>query len=201
FRRGRSSLRGYRHSGRGSSLHNRRCPTSPCPGPGARAHEGRDLSAPGRRISAGRRRMITIRGALAIGLAAFGIATTEAATPFLSAGESHVLAVKADGSVRAWGSDISGELGVGRTVVSGTPAAVPGIANVTAVSGGFLHGLALTADCDVWAWGGNGQGQLGDGSNTDRSSPSRVPGLPRIVAIAAGYEHSLAVDADGRLWG
>ena len=96
----------------------------------------------------------------------------------IAAGGIHSLALKADGSVAAWGS------GVGT---------VPGgLSGVAAIAAGDRHSLALKVDGTDLAWGNNGFGQ------------STVPvGLSGVVAIAAGGSHSLVLKADGTVvaWG
>ncbi len=118
----------------------------------------------------------------------------------LSAGASHALAVRTEGSVWAWGYNGYGQLGDGTTTRRTLPVTVAGLTDVVAVAAGENHSLALTSAGAVWAWGANTNGQLGDGTTTARSSPGPVPGLPAIVGIAAGGSHSLAVAADGSVW-
>jgi alpha-tubulin suppressor-like RCC1 family protein/tRNA A-37 threonylcarbamoyl transferase component Bud32 len=55
----------------------------------------------------------------------------------------HSLAVKADGSVWAWGANWSGQLGNGNTADSNVPIQVPGIRNAAQVSAGGSHSLVL----------------------------------------------------------
>lgn len=86
------------------------------------------------------------------------------------AGISHTVALKADGSVWAWGFNSSGQLGNGATTNSFTPVQVSGLSGVTAVAAGGDHAFALKAGT-VWAWGDNYYGQLGDGSTTNRTTP------------------------------
>ena len=58
----------------------------------------------------------------AIGLlVALLVSTAQAATPTVSAGATHSLALHADGSVRSWGNDNAGALGLGRSLASATP--------------------------------------------------------------------------------
>jgi alpha-tubulin suppressor-like RCC1 family protein len=54
----------------------------------------------------------------------------------LAAGESHSLAVLANGSVMAWGSNSNGQLGNGTTTDSPTPVQVSGISTATHVAAG-----------------------------------------------------------------
>ncbi len=136
-----------------------------------------------------------------------GSSTTQAFTatlaPRISMGCYHGLALKADGTVWAWGANGGGQLGDGTTANRTTAARVPGLDHVVAVSAGSGHCLALKADGTVWAWGVNQFGQLGDGTTTNRLSPVPVTGLANSVWVEAGYVHSLALTAAGGLkaWG
>ncbi|MFL6121428.1 RCC1 domain-containing protein [Actinophytocola sp.] len=113
-------------------------------------------------------------------------------------------ALRADGTVWAWGDNFAGQLGGGwRSAWGGSvvPAPVPGLADVTAIAGGTYNGSALRADGTVWAWGPNNVGQLGTGTPShDASPPVRVSGLTDVVAVGAGYQTGYAVRADGTLW-
>ncbi len=120
-------------------------------------------------------------------------------TPSVSAGYSHAASVKADGTVRTWGEDRSGQLGLSRPLRAPTPISSQ-ISGVKAVSAGSQHSVALKSDGTVWAWGYNPSGQLGDGSNISRAVPSPVAGLVDVVAISAGGQHSVALTRDGGVW-
>jgi alpha-tubulin suppressor-like RCC1 family protein len=122
------------------------------------------------------------------------------AAPSVSAGGSHSVAVKADGSVASWGDDSAGQLGQGRTLSSSLPVKVAGLANVQSVAAGESHVLVLLGNGTVWSWGGNDTGQLGDGTTTARATPMQVGGLPPIAAVSAGNLHSLALAQDGSVW-
>lgn len=121
----------------------------------------------------------------------------------LSAGANHVCQVKNDGTVRCWGSNVSGQLGDGTTnnpfepVTSGVP--FPSVADAA----GDNHSCALLASGGVTCWGDNNFGQLGDTTTTRRPAPVFVNGLPAAVAITAGSFHTCALLANGtaRCWG
>ena len=123
-------------------------------------------------------------------------------TGAVAAGNAHSLALRADGSVWAWGANEAGQLGLGTANPVLTPAQVLGVATVEQIAAGRAHSLALTADGSVWAWGANGHGQLGDGTLEDRPAPVEVAGgwAAPVVAIAAGDDFSLALSSDGTLW-
>lgn len=114
--------------------------------------------------------------------------------------EAHSMALKANGTVWAWGSNLYGGLGNGTTVNSMAPVQAQGLTNVKQISAGGWHSVALRNDGTVWAWGWNTDGQLGDGTVIDKSTPQQVPGLSGIVKIAAGTYHVLALKNDGTVW-
>ena len=120
----------------------------------------------------------------------------------IAGGGAHSLAVKADGTVWAWGFNQYGQLGNGSNADSYAPVQVPGLVNVIAAAGGEHHTLALKSDGTVWAWGRNRHGELGNGTNTDSNVPVWVSGLSGVIAIApaSGANHSLALKADCTVW-
>jgi alpha-tubulin suppressor-like RCC1 family protein len=127
--------------------------------------------------------------------------TTISGVTQLAAHYVHVLAVRQDGSVWAWGDNSYGQLGDGTTTDRSTPTKVTGLSNaVIAVSAGSFHSLALDRSGNVWAWGYNVVGQLGDGTIVHRHAPVRVVGLSEVIAIAANSHSSYAITRDGRLW-
>jgi alpha-tubulin suppressor-like RCC1 family protein len=94
----------------------------------------------------------------------------------LAAGDGHSLALLADGTVMAWGSNADGELGNGRVAPTQIDSLVPvkvcavGVSqcpqgpyleHVVAIAAGSRHSLALLRNRTVVAWGANSRGQLG----------------------------------------
>lgn len=107
----------------------------------------------------------------------------------ISAGEDHLLALKADGTVAAWGRAISFWPPGSANPLTNVPS---GLNGVTALAAGLSHNLALRSNGTVVAWGDNSYGQ------------TNVPaGLSNVVSVAAGDLHSLALKADGKVvaWG
>jgi alpha-tubulin suppressor-like RCC1 family protein len=134
----------------------------------------------------------------------------------IAAGETHSLALRADGTVWAWGQGGIKQLGDGNIADSPTPVQVSGLTNVTRIAAGRYHNLAGRADGTVWAWGWNFYGQLGNGSNGDSSVPVLAPMVngeclpvlpmvcptaPDVQALAAGSQHSLVQRSDLYVWG
>lgn len=114
--------------------------------------------------------------------------------------EAHSLALKEDGTVWAWGSNIYGQLGNASTNNTSTPVQSILLSDIIAISSGGWHSVALKNDGTVWTWGWNTDGQLGDGTTTDRTIAGQVPGLTDVVKIAAGTYHVLALKSDGTVW-
>jgi alpha-tubulin suppressor-like RCC1 family protein len=123
----------------------------------------------------------------------------------VAAGHVHSLALKADGTVLAWGNDAGGQLGDNATIEDkAAPVVVSGANQIIAIAAGYYYSLALKSDGTMLAWGNNSRGQLGDSAiKADKPTPVAVSGASDIVAIAAGAEHSLALKADGTMlaWG
>ena len=128
-------------------------------------------------------------------------ASAFATAPMVSAGGLHTVALRSDGTVWTWGTNLTGTLGDG-TISLGrnTPVRVQGLTNIRAIAAGDLYTLALRSDGTVWAWGDNWHGQLGDGTIDSRTRPVQVHGLTDVTAIAAGLQHSVALRSDGTVW-
>jgi alpha-tubulin suppressor-like RCC1 family protein len=118
-------------------------------------------------------------------------------------GEPHNFALKADGTVWSWGSNMFGQLGDGTTVDRPTPVQVSGLTKVNSLGGRGYHSLAVRSDGTLWTWGYNSSGQLGNGTLTNSSVPVPVTGLTGVVTVTGGYIHSLALMSDHtlRAWG
>jgi alpha-tubulin suppressor-like RCC1 family protein len=120
----------------------------------------------------------------------------------VAAGFDHSLALLANGTVMAWGNDLSGQLG-NLSGQSNVPVEVKGLSGVIAIAAGTEFSLALLKDGTIEAWGYNGNGQLGDGKTEQSATPVAVSGLSAVTAISAEGDHSLALLGNGTVqaWG
>ena len=117
--------------------------------------------------------------------------------------ENFVLGLKTDGTLWAWGNNLSGQLGLGDTNWRWTPTQVGSDDDWTIISAGGAHSLALKAGGTLWAWGSNSSGQLGMGDTDRRETPTQVGTANDWVAIAAGTRSSFAqrkADPDDDWW-
>jgi alpha-tubulin suppressor-like RCC1 family protein len=125
----------------------------------------------------------------------FGISSSATA---VACGTYHTVVLLADGTVRAFGSNSGGQLGVNDTTSRQTPVTVLNITSATAVACGDLHTAILLSDGTVRTVGGNSYGQLGLNDNARRSTPVQVWGISSsAVAVACGPEHTVVLLADG----
>ena len=119
-------------------------------------------------------------------------------------GVGHACALTTAGEAYCWGSNASGQLGIGHADYSAhpTPAPVTGGLRFTSLAAGGHHTCGLTTTGEAYCWGGNWAGQLGSGS-TDGARPAKVPGEFRYSAISAGDRHTCAIDDGGIVvcWG
>lgn len=109
---------------------------------------------------------------------------------------NHVLALRADGIVIAFGANDLGQLGNGTRTASTTGVLVPGLTNVVGISAGSTISMALKANGEVWFWGQSGGSPADPGFTT----PQKLLGLPgpakKISATFSGF----VVLQDGTVW-
>lgn len=96
----------------------------------------------------------------------------------IAAGDSHTCALLDDGSVKCWGLNTGGELGIGDTSWHGfsglemgdyLPIVDLGVGETaTAISAGWSHACAILQSGGIKCWGRNQEGQLGLGDTSDR---------------------------------
>jgi cysteine-rich repeat protein len=142
----------------------------------------------------------------------------------LSIGGSHGCAIMANGTLRCWGRNDTGQLGLGHAANVGDnehPGAVPEVdvispmlpseTSIVDIAAGLGHSCALLSSGDVVCWGAGTSGQLGQGSATTwGDNVGEVPSSLRpiqiggpAVALAVGYVHSCVILEGGslRCWG
>ncbi|MFC1742707.1 RCC1 domain-containing protein [Candidatus Riflebacteria bacterium] len=140
----------------------------------------------------------------------------------VAVGGIHSLALKTDGTVWAWGSNMFGQLGNGEdgdeTPIT-TPFKIANLSGIKAIAAGFAHNLALDSDGAVWTWGLQGNDMFapdasikirntiraevpidGEMDPTIISTPVKIEGPGTVQAIAAGDFMSLILASDGDVW-
>jgi hypothetical protein len=119
----------------------------------------------------------------------------------LTAGDSHSLFVKSDGTLWGMGRNDNGQLGNGTWNDSLVPIYVAN--DVVAVAAGQWHSLYIKRDGTLWGMGYNMDGELGVYFAVRTKISCNLPVFiaSNVVAITAGEMNSLFVLTDGTLWG
>jgi alpha-tubulin suppressor-like RCC1 family protein len=115
-------------------------------------------------------------------------------------------AVVSDGTLRCWGINNYGQLGVASTNNQLAPIQVPGLSNVQMVAIGWRYTCALLWDGQVNCWGYNVNGSLGCPAPATIGSALQCTPYPQgalVDGIIAGGERACALLADSTVqcWG
>jgi alpha-tubulin suppressor-like RCC1 family protein len=134
----------------------------------------------------------------------------------VSAAGRHVLALRKDGTVYAWGENTDAQLGLETTIYrSARPLKVQGLGRTVSIAASGTGNLALSGavrdDGTVWMWGSNQAATMGNGLKSGgrgdvgdlNSKPLAVKGVTNAKTISAGDGHVAVLLRDGtlRLWG
>jgi prepilin-type N-terminal cleavage/methylation domain-containing protein len=113
----------------------------------------------------------------------------------IDAGPTNTCAALSNGTVKCWGANPFGQLGVASSGPIATPVTVSGVSGATTLAMGMDHICALLSDGTVECWGVNWNGQLGTGgvldaitTPTDAVQVSGItgnPGWPSPVTVTA----------------
>ena len=103
----------------------------------------------------------------------------------------HVLAIREDGALFAWGWDADGgALGLSSTAFARSSPTQVGTSSWSQVAASYhvsslrLNSMAIRYDGTLWAWGRNSTGTLGNLSTISRSSPIQIGSLNTWTSIS-----------------
>ena len=123
----------------------------------------------------------------------------------VAAGSTSSLALKADGTVWAWGNNSDGVFGSERG--SNVPIRIPGLSAIIGIDVGRSYSAyAIDLSGNAYGWGYNGYANMGtgpSGSRNDVLAPQRIAGLSDIVDLRAGGVSAAALSRSGKVysWG
>jgi alpha-tubulin suppressor-like RCC1 family protein len=118
----------------------------------------------------------------------------------ISAGNSHSIAIKTDGTLWTWGRNQESQLGDGSTTNSDIPIQIGTATNWRFISAGDEYVTAIKTDGTLWAWGFNAYGQLGDNTIINKTTPTQIGTDTNWLTVSAGTDHTLALKTNGTLW-
>lgn len=108
----------------------------------------------------------------------------------------HVVVLKKDGTVWAWGKNNFGQLGNGTLENSEVPTQVLNLTDIISISANFDYNLAIRKDGTVWFWGF--EGWEGD-SLLAQNVPIKIEQISDAVLICSGY-NNLIMTKDNSYW-
>jgi alpha-tubulin suppressor-like RCC1 family protein len=108
-----------------------------------------------------------------------------------------------DGTVRCWGGNLQGQLGIGTWTGVSEPTQVPGLSGVVSLSAWGLNACAVLQDGTVRCWGDYGVILHDNGSMAPSSTPVAVSGITNAVSVSIGSRYACALlqDETVRCWG
>jgi len=119
----------------------------------------------------------------------------------LAGGGYHTLALFQDGTVRSWGYNANGQLGLGNTTMMTTPQGVTAVSGASLVTAGLSFSMVMSVSSGTtWGFGFNNAGQLGDKTTIQRTSPVVVQGLSDTQGLSAGAYHAVALTSACPVW-
>ncbi|MGB8169262.1 MAG: choice-of-anchor tandem repeat GloVer-containing protein [Chthoniobacteraceae bacterium] len=118
----------------------------------------------------------------------------------VSAGNTHTLALKTDGTLWAWGLNSSGQIGNNALTNATAPVQIGTATNWSNISAGYLFSAATRTDGTLWLWGNNLDGQLGDNTLINRIVPTQLGSGTNWQNVHAGGYHVVAFKTDGTFW-
>jgi alpha-tubulin suppressor-like RCC1 family protein len=125
----------------------------------------------------------------------------------VDAGNAFACGINDGGQAYCWGSNGSGQLGIGTVdaLAHHAPTAVLGSHSFVSITAGAGHACGLTDTHAAYCWGHNYRGRLGAGGEPDGSfpQPTLVSGGYSFSMVSAGHDHTCALATTGEAycWG
>jgi len=107
-------------------------------------------------------------------------------------------AIQSDGSLWAWGSNVSYSLGDGTDICRSNPIRI--MDNVVSVSSGGSYTAAIKTSGSLYVWGWHGYWCEINGhmDATGYDNPTKI--MDNVISVSVGIDHAMAIKTDGSLW-
>ncbi len=115
----------------------------------------------------------------------------------LSAGASHAVALKRDGTLWTWGQNDRGQVGDGTRENRKEPVLINQERDWKAITASHFNSYALKGDGTIWGWG---IGMPTKDLESDVLEPRPIDLGTNWAAMSAGDYHLVAIKRDGTLW-
>lgn len=131
------------------------------------------------------------------------VTATDRAYSQVAVGDGFIIALRQDGTVRTWGENTDGQLGIDETGSRQLTPQTPSVEDVVEVTAGRGHACVRETTGAVKCWGLNSHGQVGlDAAATNMPSPFLISSLS-AKRIVAGARFTCAIRDDDAIvcWG
>lgn len=111
-----------------------------------------------------------------------------------------IVGIHTDGTLWAWGKNLTGQLGIGADSEMKECAMAPEKVSDERwidCASGYYHSTAVKADGTLWAWGDNSQNQVNSSTTAIFTTPQQVGEDTDWTQVQAGLKMSAALKADG----
>jgi alpha-tubulin suppressor-like RCC1 family protein len=102
-------------------------------------------------------------------------------------------------NVWGFGSNLSGQLGLGDTEDRNKPTQIPNF-KAKQITASSSHTAMIDMENNVWTFGANYYGQLGFGDIIDRHRPTQIPNI-KAKEVSAGGIYTILIDMENNVWG
>lgn len=121
----------------------------------------------------------------------------------ISVGADHACALDADGRAYCWGSNATGQLGIGTFGNRTQPTPVNTTETFVQISAGQTHTCAVDPNGDAYCWGNGASNRLASGSTDAQYSPIKILGGQTFLSVTAGgaLTCGVSINNDALCWG
>lgn len=121
----------------------------------------------------------------------------------VATGLGHTCAIAADGALWCWGTNLTGQVGVGSMVEQPLPVQVGQETTWASVTATHQVTCGIRTDGSLWCWGRNNAGQVGNGMLSSQLVPAQIGAALDWESVQTSGTHTCAVSTGGELhcWG
>lgn len=119
----------------------------------------------------------------------------------ISTDSGHVLALKTDGTLWAWGNNLSYQFGNGTKVSSAIPIQIGSDNDWAFINAESRYSIAIKSNGTLWAWGYAGNyGVMANSPKKDNLIPTQIGTATNWKSVSAAFTYVMATKTDGSLW-